>query len=328
MPARAVAQRFDAVLEGRSRRRALEHLCRPRRDPLLSAAQRAAAQRLLRPGGDRRQGRGGARRLQDKLEKVLAEEFPSVVGARLSARARAAGRLAGAVSRQRARHRARCARSRSSSAQIVADEPASRSTSTSTGSSRRGKVRIRIDQDEARLLGLSSQALASVLNTVISGSPDHAGPRRHLSRRRRGARHRRAARLARRRCARCRCRCRTAAPCRSSQFATFEYEQDYPLIWRRDRVPTLTVQADVAPGVLPETVVAALAPPIESSAQDACRAGYRIAVGGTVEESAKSQASVHRRGAGDAAHHAHGPDVPAAELPAPVHRARASRRSG
>ena len=33
------------------------------------------------------------------------------------------------------------------------------------------QVRIRINQDEARLLGLSSQAVASVLNTVISGAP-------------------------------------------------------------------------------------------------------------------------------------------------------------
>src|SRR5215469_10625835 len=32
------------------------------------------------------------------------------------------------------------------------------------------QVRIRIDQDEARLLGLSSQAIAAVLNTVISGT--------------------------------------------------------------------------------------------------------------------------------------------------------------
>ena len=31
-------------------------------------------------------------------------------------------------------------------------------------------MRIRIDQDQARLLGLSSQALAGVLNTVISGT--------------------------------------------------------------------------------------------------------------------------------------------------------------
>jgi hypothetical protein len=40
-----------------------------------------------------------------------------------------------------------------------------------------------------------------------------------------------------------------------SQFATFEYEQEFPLIWRRDRVPTLTVQADVVSGALPATVI-------------------------------------------------------------------------
>jgi multidrug efflux pump subunit AcrB len=76
-----------------------------------------------------------------------------------------------------------------------------------------------------------------------------------------------------------------------SQFATFGYEQEYPLVWRRDRVPTLTVQADVAPGTLPETVVSALAPAVEALAKELPPA-YRIAVGGTVEESQKSQASV------------------------------------
>ena len=33
------------------------------------------------------------------------------------------------------------------------------------------KVRIEIDQDQARLLGLSSKCLPSVLNTVMTGSP-------------------------------------------------------------------------------------------------------------------------------------------------------------
>ena len=33
-----------------------------------------------------------------------------------------------------------------------------------------------------------------------------------------------------------------------SQVATFDFEQEFPLIWRRQRVPTLTVQADVASG--------------------------------------------------------------------------------
>ena len=76
-----------------------------------------------------------------------------------------------------------------------------------------------------------------------------------------------------------------------SQFATFEYGQEYPLVWRRDRTPTLTVQADVATGVLPETVVAALAPNVEAL-NKTLAPGYRIDAGGTVEESAKSQASV------------------------------------
>jgi multidrug efflux pump len=51
------------------------------------------------------------------------------------------------------------------------------------------------------------------------------------------------------------------------------------------------VQADVAPGVLPETVVDALAPAVAKLKAE-IPASYRIEVGGTVEESAKSQASV------------------------------------
>ena len=33
------------------------------------------------------------------------------------------------------------------------------------------KVRVQIDQDQARLLGLSSQALSAFLNTVMTGAP-------------------------------------------------------------------------------------------------------------------------------------------------------------
>jgi multidrug efflux pump subunit AcrB len=43
-----------------------------------------------------------------------------------------------------------------------------------------------------------------------------------------------------------------------SQIARFEYDQEYPLIWRRDRVPTLTVQADVIPDSTPEEAVSSL----------------------------------------------------------------------
>jgi multidrug efflux pump subunit AcrB len=76
-----------------------------------------------------------------------------------------------------------------------------------------------------------------------------------------------------------------------SQFASFEYEQDYPVVWRRDRVPTLTVQADIVPGTLPETVVTALTPAVNALVKNLPRS-YKVVLGGTVEESAKSQASV------------------------------------
>jgi multidrug efflux pump len=76
-----------------------------------------------------------------------------------------------------------------------------------------------------------------------------------------------------------------------SQFASFEFAQDFPLIWRRDRVHTLTVRADVTPGQLPAAVVAGLEEGIEQLRQG-LPDGYDIAVGGTVEDSAYSQASV------------------------------------
>jgi multidrug efflux pump len=75
------------------------------------------------------------------------------------------------------------------------------------------------------------------------------------------------------------------------QIASFEFDQEYPLIWRRDRVPTLTVRADVADGAAPETAVQALTPAVDKLRASLPK-GYDIGVGGTVEESAESQASV------------------------------------
>ena len=51
------------------------------------------------------------------------------------------------------------------------------------------------------------------------------------------------------------------------------------------------MQADVGPGVLPETVVSSLSPAIDDLIKTLPPA-YPIAVGGTVEESKQSQASV------------------------------------
>ena len=152
------------------------------------------------------------------------------------------------------------------------------------------QVRIRVDQNEARLLGLSSQAIATVLNAVISGTPitqvrddiylvnvvARATDEQRVS-------------LESLRTLQVPVPGGRTVPL--SQFASFEYDQEFPLIWRRDRVPTLTVQAAIAGDKLPEGVVTSLSPAIENL-RKTLPPSYGVVVGGTVEESQKSQASV------------------------------------
>jgi multidrug efflux pump len=76
-----------------------------------------------------------------------------------------------------------------------------------------------------------------------------------------------------------------------SQFATFSFTQEQPLVWRRDRVPTLTVLADVANGHCPRRWSPRSSRDI--AALDASLpVGYGIEIGGTAETSAESQESV------------------------------------
>ncbi len=152
------------------------------------------------------------------------------------------------------------------------------------------EVRIRIDQDQARLVGLSSQTLAEVLNTVMTGTPvtqvrddiylinvvARANDEQRVS-------------LSTLRSLQLPLPNGRTVPL--SQVASFDFDQEFPLIWRRDRVPTLTVQADVSGDATPEGAVRSLTPAIESL-RESLPSGYHIAVGGTVEESAQSQASV------------------------------------
>jgi multidrug efflux pump len=227
-------------------------------------------------------------RLRAKLEKILSDEFPSAIS-RVSplelgppvgwpVQYRVSGPDVDQV-------RAIALKV----AQIIATNPKAEKVNFDWIEPAR-QVRIRVDQDEARLLGLSSQALAGVLNTVISGTSvtqvrddiylvdvvARATDEQRVS-------------LATLRTLQMPLPGGRTVPL--SQFATFEYGQEYPLIWRRDRVPTLTVQADTVAGALPETVVSSLSSDI-AALTGALPAGYQIVVGGTVEESRKSQASV------------------------------------
>ncbi|MBB6307074.1 efflux RND transporter permease subunit [Xanthobacter tagetidis] len=152
------------------------------------------------------------------------------------------------------------------------------------------QVRIEVDQDEARLLGLSTAQLAGVLNTVLSGQAV-TQVRDDIYLVNVVARATDEERVSLESLATLQVPLPSGRAVPLSQIATFAYDQDYPAIWRRDRVPTLTVQADVRQGVLPESVVEKLEPKIDAL-RKTLPPGYRIDVGGTVEESAASLASV------------------------------------
>jgi len=67
---------------------------------------------------------------------------------------------------------------------------------------------------------------------------------------------------------------------------------EYGVIWERDRQPTITVQSDVKAGAQGIDVTHAIAKKLESL-RAGLPVGYRIEVGGPVEESAKGQSSIN-----------------------------------
>jgi len=151
-------------------------------------------------------------------------------------------------------------------------------------------IRIRVDQDQARLLGLSSQQLAQSLNAVTSGvtaTQVRSGIYLVDVLVRSSAEQRMS--LATIRTLQVPLPTGKAVPL--SQIASVDYSQEYPIVWRRDRRPTVTVQADVARGFQAATVVENLAPKIAALNVD-LPSGYRIDVGGTAEETGKAQTSV------------------------------------
>ena len=227
-------------------------------------------------------------RVKAKLEQALATEFPSVVGRvyPLELGPPVGWPLQYRVSGPEPDQVRAIA---FKVAQVLDDDPGARNVNYNWMEPAR-TVSIRVDQDQARLLGLSSQDLAQALNTVVSGITAtqmrsgiylvdvlvRASAEQRMS-------------LSTIRTLQVPLPNGQTVPL--SQIASVDYGQEYPIVWRRDRLPTVTVQADVAPGMQAATVVQALAPKIEAL-NASLPSGYHIAVGGTVEESSKAQASV------------------------------------
>ena len=76
-----------------------------------------------------------------------------------------------------------------------------------------------------------------------------------------------------------------------SQIGRIKHSFEPGLIWRRDRLPTITVRGNLYSKTQPATLVDRLAPAI-GKIRSALPEGYRIVVGGSVEESAKGSTSV------------------------------------
>jgi multidrug efflux pump subunit AcrB len=152
------------------------------------------------------------------------------------------------------------------------------------------KLRVRINQDEARQLGLSSAAVAQLINAAVTGIPA-TQVRDNIYLIDVVVRADASERMSLETIRTLKVPLPNGRSVPLSELATVEYAQDLPLIWRRDRLPTLTVQALPREGLLAATAVAHLADKV-SELKRQLPVGYKIEVGGSVEESAKGQASV------------------------------------
>ncbi|MBR1165503.1 efflux RND transporter permease subunit [Bradyrhizobium liaoningense] len=151
-------------------------------------------------------------------------------------------------------------------------------------------VKVDVLQDKARQLGVTSEDIATTLNSVLQGSPiTQVRDSIYL------------VNVTGRATAQERASIDTlrdlqltglgGQPVPLGAVANLRYELEQPTIWRRARIPTITLKAAVVSNVQPKTVVDQLAPKVAEFAKQ-LPAGYAIKIGGSVEESAKSQGPI------------------------------------
>ncbi|WP_018633897.1 efflux RND transporter permease subunit [Neomegalonema perideroedes] len=152
------------------------------------------------------------------------------------------------------------------------------------------RLTVQVDQEKARQLGISSQTVAGILQGVVGGVPvtqlrddvyaidvisraedDERGSLETLQN--------------------LQIATGDGGSIPLSAVASFSYGLEQPVVWRRSRVPTITVQGGVLDSTQPTTIVQELTPKIEAFAAS-LPTGYRISVAGPVEESAKAQGPI------------------------------------
>jgi multidrug efflux pump len=151
-------------------------------------------------------------------------------------------------------------------------------------------VRLAVDQNKARVLGVTSADLAAFLNNSVTGlTITHFRERdRQIEVVLRGAAAERAQLSLLRDLA---LGTRSGKPVPITQIAELRYELEDGIVWRRDRLPTITVRSDLRGDAQGPDVAAAIDArlgPLRASLP----LGYRIEIGGAVEDSTRGQRSI------------------------------------
>ncbi len=151
-------------------------------------------------------------------------------------------------------------------------------------------VYLNIDQDRARALGVSTANLSRFLQSSLTGSSvsQYREDNELIEILLRGTLHERTELSLLPSLAVPTDNGRSVA---LSQIATLEYGFEEGVIWHRNRLPNVTVRADIYDKQQPATLVQQIMPtldPIRAELPD----GYLLDVGGTVEDSARGQNSV------------------------------------
>jgi multidrug efflux pump subunit AcrB len=151
-------------------------------------------------------------------------------------------------------------------------------------------IRLEVDQDRARALGLTPQDVSQMLQTLLTGYT--------VTQYREGIEHidvvARAVpseRLDLGRLPSLTITTRNGVAVPLSQVARLHYEYEEPILWRRNRDIVLTVRGDIVDNVQAPDVTGEIVPqlkPIEASLPY----GYRIETGGSIEESAKANSAL------------------------------------
>jgi len=151
-------------------------------------------------------------------------------------------------------------------------------------------LHLEVDQDRARALGVTTEALATASQTILSGLPigQYREENEQIPIMLRQPKDERDTITA---------LTNTYLPTASgqsiplSQVARTTLQWEYGVVWRQDRQFSITVQGDVADGIQPATVALRIDDKI-NALRSKLDVGYRIDIAGTVAESQKGTSSI------------------------------------